>query len=180
MKSNRREKLLLGVTITAIALLLLDSVWLGPLLERSDVVDKAHTVARLKLDKLKNIADTKTRQARALRDIEEELRALASSSAVLEFDRHLSDLAEKAGAETREVRLVRSESIDVYSQVVYSLNLDADIGALQKYLFYLDTSSLPLKVSNLTITRNPRGGKLKVTMTVSTLSLGVENAKRSG
>lgn len=178
MMSNRREKLLLGVTVTVIALLLLDSVWLGPLLDRWDAVDKSHAAARLKLDKLRSTADSKPRQQRALRDIEAELRALASSSAVLEFDRHLSDLAEKAGAETREVRYVRSEKIDVYEQVVYALNLDADIGALRKYLYALDTSDLPLKVSNLTITRNSRGSKLKVSMTVSTLSLRDESERR--
>jgi len=178
MSSKKREKLLLIATVSVIALLLLDSVWLGPLLERWDAVEKSHQSAQRKLTKLRSTAETKPRQERALKEIEAELRALASSSAVLEFDRHLSDLAGKAGAETREVRYVRSEKIDVYEQVVYALSLDADIGALRKYLFALDTSDLPLKVSNLTITRNSRGPKLKVNMTVSTLSLQDESERR--
>lgn len=176
MIANRREKILLIVTVSVIVLLALDAWWLAPLLERAERVDKAHTSAKLKLEKLRNTAATKPRQVRALKEIERELQALKASGAELEFDSRLSELAKKAGAELRQVRPVKSEAVDVYKQVVYSLNLEADIKALGRYLFELDSFEAPLKVSNLTISRGNRGDRLRVTMTVSTLSLADETA----
>ncbi|MHC5020151.1 MAG: hypothetical protein ACYTGX_08590 [Planctomycetota bacterium] len=157
MIANRREKLLLA-----------------------EAVDKAHTAATLKLEKLRNTAATKPRQLRALRDIEQELKALAASGAELEFDSRLSELAKEAGAESRQVRYLKTESVDVYNQVVYSLNLEADIGALRRYLFALDSFDSPLRVSNLTINRSNRGDRLRVTMTVSTLSLADDDGAGNG
>jgi cell division protein FtsB len=180
MIANRREKLLLIVTVSAVVLWILDAWWLGPLLERAESVDKAHVTAKLKLDKLRNTASTKPRQVRALKDIEEELQALKAAGAELEFDSQLSELASKAGALSRQVRYVKTESVDVYNQVVYSLNLEADIKALRRYLFALDSLPLPLKISNLTINRANRSDRLRVTMTVSTLSLADDDGAPRG
>jgi hypothetical protein len=171
MITSRRERWLMWGALLTVLAVLLDSLWLGPLLTRQAAVERRFADVEAELRRAQAQRDLLPMVATELDAVERELRRTAKgASAVLELKKELEELARKAGARSNTIDSDRPQSVDAYVELGYRLDLLADIGALQQLLFLLDTSALPLKISTLTVNRDPKGSDLRVTMRVSMLT----------
>ena len=171
MIASRRERWLVATTGIVVGGLLLDSLWLSPLFERRAALERREIEAQDRLAKAQKAVARGPRLERQLAAVERDLQAPASESAVVDFDDYLTKLATDAGTSVRSAAPDELAAVDAYQQVGYRLDLTTSIDGLQKYLFLLDTSTLPLKISSLTIAGQDKADDLHVTMRVSTLTL---------
>lgn len=171
MIASRRERWLVFTTAIVVGGLLLDSLWLTPLVDRHAALTRREGEAQARLAKARQAVARGPRLEGQLAAVERELQALASESAVVKFDEKLTDYAKKAGAGVRSAVPDETSAVDAYRQVGYRLDVTTSIDALQQYLWLLDTSILPLKIASLTIAGQERTDDLHVTMRVSTLTL---------
>ncbi len=171
MIANRRERWLLILAGAGIGGLLLNSLWLDPLLASLDRAGKRLASADDRLEKVRKDIRRKPALEAKLREVEARIARSAVEGATAAFDRHVSDLASQAGARQQKVTPEKREKVDVYDQVLCRTDLTPAIGALQKYLWLLDTSPLPLKIAQVAITRSREDSDdLTVHATLSTLT----------
>lgn len=171
MIASRRERWLVAAAAIVVGGLLLDSLWLSPLFVRRAALERREIDAQAKLTKAQKAVARGPRLERQLATVERELQGLAAESAAVKFDETLTGYAKEAGAGARSVVPDETTKMDPYQQVGYRLDVYTSIDALQEYLWLLDTSVLPLKISSLTIAGQDRSDELHVTMRVSTLTL---------
>lgn len=154
MIANRRERWLLILAGAGIGGLVLNSLWLDPLLASLDRSGKRLAAADDRLEKVRKDIRRKPALEAKLREVEARIARSAVEGATAAFDRHVSDLASQAGARQQKVTPEKREKVDVYDQVLCRTDLTPGIGALQKYLWLLDTSPLPLKIAQVAIARS--------------------------
>ena len=162
MIANRRERWLLWGAGLLVAALVGDSLWLGPLLARQSAVERRYAEAETNLPAV----------AARLDEVEREIRRTTKGSALLDFKEQLEKLADDAGARSsRTVTRETPRTVDTYTELGYRLDLRADIAALQKLLYLLDSSADPLKIASVTVQRDPKDAQLRITMRVSMITL---------
>lgn len=170
MIANRRERWLLWGAGLVVGALVLDSLWLSPLLARQADIERRFAEADANLRRARSAQDLLPAVTARLDEVEREIRRTSKGSALLDFKEQLEKLATKAGARSNTVNREPPRAVDTYTELGYRLDLRADIAALQSLLFLLDTSADPLKIASVTVNREGQGNDLKVTMRVSTIT----------
>ena len=172
MIANRRERWLLWGAGLLVAALVGDSLWLGPLLARQSAVERRYAEAETNLRRARAARDLLPAVAARLDEVEREIRRTTKGSALLDFKEQLEKLADDAGARSsRTVTRETPRTVDTYTELGYRLDLRADIAALQKLLYLLDSSADPLKIASVTVQRDPKDAQLRITMRVSMITL---------
>ena len=172
---NKRERILAIATVSVLALLLLDRVALSPYMEaRAGLLQQEDRL----LDDLRGVNRTlqtrkhAQRQWRAMLDTGLRDTPSQAESRVLHAVRQW---ASEAKLELTSVNLERTEASGELRQITFHAAGVGRMQAVSRFMYHVETSSLPLNVLNVQLSsRAPGKDDLALDVRVSTLLLAPE------
>ncbi len=169
LNANKREKTLAILAGAAVALLLLDRVWLGPLLAAWQETSQAIATTKTELERSRTLIDNADAiQKQWAKAAEEIAQAQRSAS----FQSYLDSLERSAGITEKNRKSLADSKVKGKKVENYALALSGDLGGVVKFFNKLADSPRLLRVTQLSIRSKEKVSALDIDTTIAAMAPG--------
>jgi hypothetical protein len=175
---SRRERYIVISTVIVVGFLGLDQLVLTPLFDRREVV-QAQTTQRLQeLARANALFTNRTRLNRKWNEMSGTTLKTDGSTAESQIIRAVGDWAVEAGLNLSSVKPERAEKEKQFMKITFRANATGNMAAISRFMWRLQTSKVPIRVTDLSITTRRDGmDDLSLDLGISTLYVPPEPAK---
>jgi len=167
--ASKREKTLAILAGAAVAVLLLDRVWLRPLMAAWQETSQAIATTKTELERSRTLIDNAAAiQKQWAKTSEEIAKAQRSAS----FQSYLDSLERSAGITEKNRKSLADSKVKGKKVENYSLALSGDLGGVVKFLSKLADSPRLLRVTQLSIRSKEKVATLDVDAMVAAMAPG--------
>jgi hypothetical protein len=175
---SRRERYIVIGTVVVVGILALDRLFLTPLIERRQETDAKIRLATGQMEKGTGLITNKGRVNRKWNDISGTTLKTDGATAESQIIRAVGDWALEAGLNLSSVKPERAEKEKQFVKITFRANATGNMAAINKFIFRLQTSKLPVRVTDLSITTRKDGlDDLSLDLGMSTIYLPPETVK---
>jgi hypothetical protein len=175
---SRRERYIVIGTVVVVGLLALDRLLLTPLIERRQVIDAQMRLAREEVSRNTQLLDNRIRLNRKWNEMSGATLKTDGSTAESQIIRAANDWAGESGLNLSSVKPERAEKEKQFMKITFRANATGNMAAISKFMWRLQTSKVPIRVTDLSITTRRDGvDDLSLDLGISTLYLPPEPAK---
>jgi type II secretory pathway component PulM len=175
---SRRERYIVIGTVAVVGLLALDRLFLTPLIERRQLVDAQMRQATEEMTRANGLFTNRTRVNRKWNEMSATTLKSDGSTAESQIIRSVGDWALEAGLNLSSVKPERAEKEKQFQKITFRANATGNMASVSKFLWRLQTSKVPIRVTDLSITTRRDGvDDLSLDLGISTLYLPPEAAK---
>jgi len=172
MTFSKREQIILLLTLVALGALVLDFFALTPLLQRIDEVKTQRTLLLTRMTKAESLLQRRRVLAPRWRRMVTESLKHDPGEAESQVLHAIGAWAEKAGLNLTSVRPDRSAEETPLPEIDFRAAGTGSMSAVSRFLWGLETASIPVKVKNLQVSSRKEGtDSLSLQLTFSTLYL---------
>jgi hypothetical protein len=172
--ATSRERRLALATAIALGLLVLDKVWLAPLLQHWGRVSEETQKAAAELEKARNLLDNADAIRARWKQASEEI---AAAELAMSFQAYLSSLEQRAGVTEKNRKSLPKSAASKHTVESFDVSLSGSLAGLVAFLRELDASPRLLRVSRLSVRGRENDANLDADLTVSTLLANEPAAK---
>jgi hypothetical protein len=158
-----------------VGILVLDWVVLTPLIDRRQVVDAQMRLAREEVDRADRLFNNRIRLNRKWNEMSGTALKSDGATAESQIIRAVGDWALDAGLNLSSVKPERSEKDRQFQKIAFRANATGNMAAISKFIWRLQTSKIPVRVIDLSITTRRDGtDDLSLDLGISTLYMPPE------
>jgi type II secretory pathway component PulM len=185
---SRRERYIVIGTVAVVGLLALDRLFLTPMLERRQVLDAQMRQATEEMTRANGLFTNSPRVNRKWNELTAQTLKTDGSNAESQIIRAVGDWAREAGLNLSSVKPERAEAVKpergekdkqvTFMKITFRANATGNMAAISRFMWRLQTSKVPVRVTDLSITTLRDGvDDLSLDLGISTLYLPLEPAK---
>ena len=175
---SRRERYIVIGTVAVVGLLALDRLFLTPLIERRQLLDAQMRQASEEMTRANGLFTNRTRVNRKWNEMSATSLKADGSNAESQIIRSVGDWALEAGLNLSSVKPERAEKEKQFMKITFRANATGNMAAISRFMWRLQTSKVPIRVTDLSITTRRDGfDDLSLDLGVSTLYLPPEPTK---
>lgn len=175
---SRRERYIVIATVAVVGFLALDQLLLTPLFDRREVI-QAQTTQRLEeLARANALFTNRARLNRKWIEMTGTSLQTDGSTAESQIISGVGDWAREAGLNLSSVKPERAEKEKQFQKITFRANATGNMAAISRFMWRLQTSKVPIRVIDLSITTRRDGvDDLSLDVGMSTLYLPPEQPK---
>jgi len=175
---SRRERYIVIGTVAVVGLLALDRLFLTPLIEKRQFIDERMRQASEEMTRADGLFTNRTRVNRKWNEMSATTLKIDGSNAESQIIRSVGDWALEAGLNLSSVKPERAEKEKQFMKITFRANATGNMAAISKFMWRLQTSKVPIRVTDLSITTRRDGiDDLSLDLGISTLYLPPESTK---
>ena len=175
---SRRERYIVIGTVAVVGLLALDRLFLTPLIEKRQFIDERMRQASEEMTRADGLFTNRTRVNRKWNEMSATTLKIDGSNAESQIIRSVGDWALEAGLNLSSVKPERAEKEKQFMKITFRANATGNMAAISKFMWRLQTSKVPVRVTDLSITTRHDGiDDLSLDLGISTLYLPPESTK---
>ena len=175
---SRRERYIVIGTVAVVGLLALDRLFLTPLIERRQVIDAQMRQATDEMTRANGLFTNSPRVHRKWNEMTAETLKIDGSNAESQIIRAVGDWARESQLNLSSVKPERAEKEKQFMKITFRANATGNMAAISRFMWQLQTSKVPIRVTDLSITTRRDGmDDLSLDVGMSTLYLPPEPAK---
>ena len=181
---SKRERYIVIGTVIVVGVLALDRLFLTPLLEHRADTNLKILKEKGTLDRANGLLTNQSRVRRKWNEISGTTLRMDGANAESQIIRAVNDWAQDAGLNVSSVKPERAEKEKIkdketqFMKITFRANATGTMAAISKFLFRLQTSKVPIRVTDLSInTRRDGVDDLSLDLGISTIYLPPEPAK---
>ncbi|HEV8608231.1 MAG TPA: GspMb/PilO family protein [Tepidisphaeraceae bacterium] len=175
---SRRERYIVIGAVTVVGLLALDRIFLTPLIDRRQVINAQMRLASEEMERADRLFANRIRLNRKWAEMSGSALKIDGSTAESQIIRAVGDWALEAGLNLSSVKPERAEKEKQFQKITFRANATGNMAAVSKFLWRLQTSKVPIRVIDLSITTRRDGvDDLSLDLGISTLYLPPEATK---
>ena len=167
---SRRERYIVIGTVVVVGILALDRLFLTPLIERRQETDARIRLATGQMEKGTALITNRGRVNRKWNEISGTTLKTDGATAESQIIRSVGDWALEAGLNPSSVKPERAEKEKQFMKITFRANATGNMAAISKFMWRLQTSRVPVRVTDLSITTRRDGADdLSLDLGISTI-----------
>jgi len=175
---SKRERYIVIGTVVVVGILALDWVFLTPLIERRQEADQNIRLELGKAEKDSALMTNRSRVNRKWNEISGATLKVDGATAESQIIRNVGEWAQETGLNLSSVKPERAEKEKQFMKITFRANATGNMAAISRFMWRLQTSKVPVRVTDLSITTRRDGvDDLSLDLGISTLYLPPEPAK---
>jgi len=175
---SRRERYIVIGTVAVVGILALDRLFLTPLIERRQVTDAQMRLASEEMERANGLVTNRSRVNRKWNDMSGASLKMDGATAESQIIRAVGDWALEAGLNLSSVKPERAEKEKQFVKITFRANATGNMAAISKFMWRLQTSKVPIRVTDVSITTRRDGvDDLSLDLGISTIYLPPEPVK---
>jgi hypothetical protein len=175
---SRRERYIVIGTLAVVGLFALDRLLLTPLIERRQVVAAQMRLETERMERANGLLTNRSRVNRKWNEISGSSLKIDGSTAESQIIRAVNDWALEAGLNLSSAKPERAEKEKQFMKITFRANATGNMAAISRFMWRLQTSKVPIRVTDLSITTRRDGvDDLSLDLGISTIYLPPEPAK---
>ena len=181
---SKRERYIVIGTVVVVGILGLDRLFLTPLIERRQETNANIRLETEKMEKATGLVTNRSRVSRKWNDLSGSSLKSDGANAESQIIRAVNDWAQDAGLNVSSVKPERAEKEKIkdketqFMKITFRANATGNMAAISKFMWRLQTSKVPIRVTDLSITTRRDGvDDLSLDLGISTIYLTPEPAK---
>src|SRR3954465_7510660 len=175
---SRRERYIVIATVAVVGFLALDQLVLTPLFDRREVVQAQSRQKVEELDRANALFTNRARLNRKWIEMTGTSLQADGSTAESQIIRAVGDWARESGLNLSSVKPERAEKEKQFMKITFRANATGNMAAISRFMWRLQTSKVPVRVTDLSITTRRDGvDDLSLDVGISTLYLPPEPVK---
>ena len=178
MKLTQREKMIAIVVAIAIALLAIDQLFLTPMLDRLGTANRIIQDGRIAVNDADALRNNSVRAQRNWTTIAGDTLKRDASTAEQQLLNRIQDWAQSSSLSLTSLKPERNEKEKDFDRVTIRTSGNGTMSQIGRFLYALNESKVPVRVSDLQITSQKDGADdLSVQLGISTIYLQPEPQK---
>jgi len=175
---SRRERYIVIGTVAVVGLLALDRLFLTPMIERRQVIDAQMRQATDEMTRANGLFTNSPRVHRKWNEMTAETLKIDGSNAESQIIRAVGDWARESQLNLSSVKPERAEKEKQFMKITFRANATGNMAAISRFMWQLQTSKVPIRVTDLSITTRRDGvDDLSLDLGMSSLYLPPEPTK---
>ena len=175
---SRRERYIVIATVIVVGFLALDQLVLTPLFDRREELELKTTQRLKELERANALFTNRTRLNRKWNEMTGTSLQADGSTAESQIIRAVDDWAKQSGLNLSSVKPERAEKEKQFMKITFRANATGNMAAISRFMWSLQTSKAPIRVTDLSITTRRDGfDDLSLDLGISTLYLPPETTK---
>ena len=177
---SKRERYIVIGTVVVVGILALDRLFLTPLIERRQEINANIRLETEKMEKATALMTNRSRVSRKWTEISGTTLKVDGATAEGQIIRAVNDWAQDAGLNVSSVKPERAEKEKDTSfvKITFRANATGNMSAITKFMWRLQTSKVPIRVTDLSITTRRDGmDDLSLDLGISTIYMPPEAVK---
>jgi type II secretory pathway component PulM len=167
---SRRERYIVIGTVAVVGLLALDHLFLTPLTERREVINAQMHLRQEEMTRATMLLDSRARMNRKWLEMSGTALKTDGATAESQIIRSVGDWALDAGLNLSSLKPERAEKDKQFQKIAFRANGTGNMLAISKFIWRLQTSKIPVRVTDISITTRRDGtDDLSLDMGMSTL-----------
>jgi len=181
---SKRERYIVIGTVVVVGVLALDRLFLTPLIEQRQETNANIRLESERMEKATALVTNRSRVSRKWNDLSASTLKMDGANAESQIIRAVNDWAQDAGLNVSSVKPERAEREKLkdketqFMKITFRANATGNMAAISKFLYRLQTSRVPIRVTDLSITTRRDGvDDLSLDLGISTIYQTPESTK---
>src|SRR4051812_21991345 len=181
---SKRERYIVIGTVVVVGVLALDRLFLTPLIERRQETNANILLESERAEKATAMVSNRSRVSRKWNELSGSSLKIDGANAESQIIRAVNDWAQDAGLNVSSVKPERAEKEKIkdketqFMKITFRANATGNMAAVSRFLYRLQTSKVPIRVTDLSInTRRDGVDDLSLDLGISTIYLPPEPVK---
>ena len=175
---SKRERYIVIGTVVVVGILGLDRLFLTPLIERRQLTNAQIRLETERMEKATGLLTNRGRVSRKWNEISGTTLKVDGATAESQIIRSVGEWAQESGMNLSSVKPERAEKEKQFMKIQFRANGTGNMSAISRFMWRLQTSKVPIRVTDLSITTRRDGmDDLSMDLGISTVYLPPEPAK---
>lgn len=178
MKLSKREKIIAAIVALVVVLFAIDQIFLSPMLERLGTANRIIGDGKLAIQNADALRQNSVRAQRNWSSMAGDTLKRDASTAEQQLLNRIQDWAQSSNLSLTSLKPERNEKEKDFDKVTIRTSGNGSLSQVGRFLYALDESKVPVRVSDLQITSRRDGAdELTVQLGISTIYLQPEPPK---
>ncbi len=171
MVLSKRERILAIATMLVVGLLAVNSVLITPVSNRRQQTSDERTELEAQLQEAETLFDHKRILERKWKDLLSE-GAQSDADTETRIAKNMNEWARQTGLTLPSIKPERSTTEKGYTEITFVAAGRGSLEAVASFLYRIETSELPVKITNMQLGSNEAGDNISLQLRVSAICLG--------